>query len=131
MRKIRVDADGDGHFGAPRGNRLHTGIDRIYLPDEEVEAEITGTVRRIVLPYEDDFLYTGLEIVSPGLIAHQMYVIPLKDIIGKQVYRGDIIGYAQNICRRYPNCKKMLNHTHNTFYIDFWELENILLGRKT
>ena len=124
MRKIRKDADGDGHFGAARGARLHKGIDLEYAPDEPVTAEISGYVNRIVLPYADDLDYTGIEVKGRVLIWHGLYITPLKKMIGSFVKKGTIVGYAQDIRKRYPQCKDMKNHTHNNFYCDYCGLRS-------
>lgn len=125
-RQIRNDANGSGEFGAKRGLRLHKGIDLEYFPDEPVTAEISGYVNRIVLPYANDFDYTGLEVKGKYFIWHCMYITPLEGIVGNMVKEGDIIGYAQDIRKRYQQSSHMLNHTHNNFYCNIYELQGAI-----
>jgi len=125
-RQIRNDANGSGEFGAKRGMRLHTGIDLLYEPDEPVTAEISGYVNRMILPYANDFDYTGIEIKGKNFIWHCLYVTPLKDIVGNFVKKGAVIGFAQDIRKRYPQCTFMKNHTHNNFYVDFYGLRRAI-----
>lgn len=113
---IRTDSQGDGHFAAPRGYRLHYGVDYQWMPNEVVPAFLPGKVNRIIFPYADDKRFTGLEIVNDTFVLWQLYVNPLDGIIGKVVDRGEIIGAAQDLSRRYG--ASMINHIHVQVYIN-------------
>lgn len=107
---IRIDRAGNGMYGASRGLRKHKGCDFLCIPGQEVYAPISGTVEREAKPYADKE-YSGLVIQGKHMSAKMFYLIPARDIIGKQVHRGDVVGYAQDISQNYPG-EVMKPHVH-------------------
>ena len=96
-----TDKWGNGAFKAPRGDHIHHGLDFICLPGQEVYAPITGHVKREARPYASgDF--SGVLITSPRMDIKMFYFELDKSLIGTEVQRGQVIGNAQDIGRRYP-----------------------------
>lgn len=108
IKRIK-DAMGEGHYGAPRGNRKHMGIDFVTVPGEPIFAPISGKVT--ALPYAaSDLVHRGVEIVS-GVEEHQLFYIKPIVRVGQTVVQGQIIGYADNIKNKYGAL--MTNHVHH------------------
>lgn len=102
---VRVsDTWGFGTYGSGRtktvnGKKVdyrHNGADYVCRPGQEVVAPIDGTVVRIARPYAKK-TFSGLVIVNANIEIKMFYLKPLKGIVGKQVKRGELIGYAQDI----------------------------------
>ena len=95
------DAQGEGHFGASRGDRLHVGADFVADVGTPVCAPITGTVNRVGYCYGDDPSFRLIEIVSEIYVCRVLYVTPAI-AAGTSVDAGDVIGTAQDLRPRYP-----------------------------
>jgi len=106
---IRSDAAGDGHYGAPRGNRKHNGTDYLCDPGQHIVAPIAGIFTRIAYPYPDK-TYSGLVIEGKHLTVKMFYFDPLPDFIMLEIFQGQVIGVAQDISKRYGGL--MLPHIH-------------------
>lgn len=107
---IRSDTAGDGHFGAPRGNRTHKGTDYRCYPNEPVSAPMFGKIVRLAKPYGDD-KWLGVLIRNSTYEGKLFYMDPYTDRIGSYVTEGECIGYAQDISQKYPN-QGMESHVH-------------------
>lgn len=107
--KIRVDSMGDGRFGSSRGGRSHNGIDLICTPGENVFSPIDGKVLRISNAYSDDSHYLNIVLQNSEFLVKVMYVKP-KVSAGTTVKKGDVIGVAQAINKKYGSA--MTNHIH-------------------
>lgn len=108
---IRSDSEGDGNFGASRGNRTHQGVDLVVKEGDQVKAPENGTIRRKAYPYANDLRWKGLILDSDSGIEYRIYYLTPDDrLIGKKVSKGDVIGIAQDISKKYTN--KMTPHIH-------------------
>lgn len=107
--KIRpLDKFGSGAFGASRGNRKHQGIDIIVTENEPIKAPFDLSFKRVTQPYKDDNVYKGGVYDSELGELKIFYMKPLTD---KKTYKqGDIIGFAQNIAKKYG--PEMHPHIH-------------------
>jgi len=108
---IRMDNAGDGHHGAPRGSRLHDGVDFGYAawkPDHPVVAPVTGRYVRPSLPYTNDPEWQGMFIVAPNIEIKMWYCVPIVKM-GAVVEAGKIIATGQNIGEKYSGA---LPHVH-------------------
>lgn len=116
-RRIRSDSEGDGAFAARRGDKIHQGVDFEFDVGEDVACPATGRVSRIGYCYDDDLSYRYVEILTHNkkAIVRLLYVLPMVRR-GDFVNRGDIIGQAQNIRKRYS--RSMKNHVHCEVRID-------------
>jgi len=101
---------GDGHYLAPRGNRLHRGVDYCVQPYEAVYSPLNGKIIRIAYPYTGDTYYKGILFQTPNITLKIFYFSPIESLLGKEVKAGQIIGYAQDISKKYG--KEMLPHIH-------------------
>lgn len=105
------DGHGEGRWGAPRGGRrTHRGIDFIVVePGDNVVCPIENAhVVRISRPYIGTS-YSGLILKNDDLTIQMFYLDPLKDIVGRDVKRGAVIGHAQDISLKYSG---MIPHIH-------------------
>jgi murein DD-endopeptidase MepM/ murein hydrolase activator NlpD len=123
--KIRVDSEGNGHFGASRdgGSRGHNGVDLLVMKGEPVYAPFSGTITKQAYPYSDDRKFTGVHLTRPdGLKIKVFYMLPKPGIIGKAVAAGQEIGRAQAISEKYGDAMK--DHIHIEVWNQYGTLEN-------
>ena len=100
-----VDIFGSGDFGAPRGDRVHTGTDFRCV----VVAPVAGEVTKIGYPYSDDLSYRYVQITdSDGYDVRCFYVDPSVQV-GDRVVVGTEIGTMQSLQGRYPG---IIDHVH-------------------
>jgi len=102
------DEHGSGFWHAPRGNRLHNGVDFSCYPGTQILAPVSGVMTKEGYPYADDLDYRYVEITTPGGDCHRVfYISPVSndDVVAGQT----IIGYAQDLTTRYPG---ITNHVH-------------------
>lgn len=104
---IRNDRGGAGYFKAPRGDEYHRDIDWTLPggPGQNVLAPITGSVVRISYPYANLTRYSGLVIKGSYATVQMFYIAPTPGIVGQDVGQGQVIGIAQDISQRYPDCE--------------------------
>ncbi len=100
---IRNDAGGAGYFGAPRGSRLHNGLDFMCKPGQEVRMPVSGIIVRESLPYAGDLKWRGVYIVSPRIEIKMWYLDPYSYAVGQRFNAGDAIGIAQDIGEKYDD----------------------------
>lgn len=106
------DSWGNGMFGAPRGTRLHMGVDFAAWPESILLSPVKGKVTKHGYPYGDDLSYRYIQIVDRNGWRHRFfYVEPLADL-GTSVKVGDEIGIVQDITHRYRIPKGMVPHIH-------------------
>ena len=115
---VRSDSQGDGKFGAPRGGRVHLGIDYACYPGTEIISPVDGKVRKIGFAYGDgtggfgdEFAYRIVEVEQaddPEIVHRFFYCTALKNV-GDEVFAGEVIAKSQDLTIRYPG---MTNHVH-------------------
>ena len=133
---IRNDRSGHGTWGAPRGNRIHKGIDRLCVPGQTVKSYITGIYIRPARPYADDTQYTGALFGNKWIRVKMFYVHATMLQPGQNIKAGEVFGIAQDISLKYNKTgmdekKKMLPHVHYQIdSIDPLVLEELLCGLK-
>ena len=108
-RKIRSDNQGDGHHGAPRGKRIHDGVDFECVPGQFVLAPHDGVLKRVAYPYSGNRMWKGCVLASVEITTKMFYVDVHKNSIGSTVKAGAPIGKAQDISQKYPG---MTPHIH-------------------
>ena len=116
-----TDSFGSGHYRAPRGERLHKGLDFLAAAGDPVSSPTDGVVRRIGWCYSDDLSYRLVEIETAEALVRVLYVKATVEK-GDQVTMGDTIGRAQDVAARYDHGMK--NHVHLEV-----RLRTALLGR--
>jgi hypothetical protein len=107
---IRVDSEGDGHYGASRGTRVHKGVDYYCKEGTEIRAPFNMIITRVSKPKTHSEM-SGIAWQKGKSTGRMFYFQPDKNLIGKSVYKGDVIGIAQSVSRDYglPN---MNDHIH-------------------
>jgi len=104
-----MDTFGSGHYHAPRGNRLHNGIDFIVIPKASVLSLACGKVTKIGYPYGDDLSFRYVQVTDKdGVDCRYFYVSP-SVVVGDTVRRGVKVGIAQDLSTRY---KGITPHIH-------------------
>ena len=107
----KVDRWGMGHYHAPRGNRLHNGMDFAALPESEVLANYPGRVTKLGYPYSDDLSFRYVEVTMPAPTEHKLryfYINPSVKM-GDTISEGQVLGTVQDLTTRY---KDIINHFH-------------------
>ena len=61
-----IDSFGQGRFAAPRGSRLHNGVDFNIAAGGDVYSPIFGKIVRVAIPYKSDERFRGLVIEGIG-----------------------------------------------------------------
>lgn len=107
---LRVDAGGNGHFGALRTKTVgdktltytHDGMDVTCTPGQDYRSPCTGRIARLAYPYKDDLKYRGFVIECKRASLMIFYVVVNQDLLGRMVHEGDVIGTCQDISLKYP-----------------------------
>jgi len=107
---IRVDKEGDGQLGASRGKRRHRGVDYLCDNGQDIVAPFDFRIVRVAYP-KVDLVMKGIMWEFGSSNGRMYYFVPHKDLIGKKVQEGQIIGVAQSVSEYYklPN---MEDHVH-------------------
>jgi len=108
--KVRNDPAGMGHFGAPRGDRLHRGVDLLCEPMQPITVPFASVLERIARPYADDPTYSGALLRGEWLWAKLFYIIPQRELIGMSLTKGQQFAVAQDISEKYG--EPMKPHIH-------------------
>jgi hypothetical protein len=114
-----LDVWGDGAFAASRGGRLHIGRDYRYAVGEGFETPMAGKVMRIGYPYASHPEYRLIELLTDErtILWRFFYLDPAPGIKqNAQVTAGQLIGYAQNLSKKYE--AGMTNHIHVECIVD-------------
>jgi murein DD-endopeptidase MepM/ murein hydrolase activator NlpD len=107
--RLRVDAKGDGHFGASRTGHAHAGADFLCKKGQIVLAPMSGLIVRQGVAYSNDATYKVVVLSNPnGYEVKMMYCT--TDKVGQQVKRGEPIAICQAIAEKYG--APMQNHIH-------------------
>ena len=106
---IRVDSRGDGHYLAPRGGRLHQGVDYVVIPDEHILMPFNGYMVREARPYPDSNL-SGCVLQSKDYTLKIFYMEPYLHLRGAFLNAGTVIGKAQDVREKYGS--SMTPHLH-------------------
>lgn len=122
--KLRSDKWGDGKFGAPRGSRLHLGVDISGSRGSYVVAPVAGKVVRAGMPYANDpgEWNCYLVIREPrGDEWRLFYVVPIPGVVGITVVRGQVVATLADVGAKYgthPEKGRMWAHCHVERWVD-------------
>lgn len=115
---IRVDAQGDGHYGTARGTRRHRGEDYLCDEGQDIVAPFDMIVTRVSKPKADSEM-TGIAWQRGKSEGRMWYFTPHASILGQSVMQGQVIGTAQSCAKDYGLAKgqvkpgkEMLDHIH-------------------
>ena len=104
---------GVGDFGAYRSAHPtipHRGQDYFAEPGEPVYSPISGKVR-IAKPYKTDSRYSGVEVTGAKFATKTFYIDPVVSG-GEMVVKGQLIGYTQDLSKKYGASFLAQNHVH-------------------
>jgi len=115
LNEVRgLDSQGAGYYHAPRGNRLHNGVDLITAPNNSILAHTPGYVTKIGYPYNPTdkrgrgiLRYVQITDLA-GFLWRYFYVLPTVKK-GAFVFIGKKIGIAQDLNGFYP---RITPHIH-------------------
>ncbi len=113
---IRVDLEGDGHYGAKRRNRIHKGVDYLCHPFQDIVAPFDMVIDRMAIPNAVQ-RFSGIAWHTPTMEGKMFYFAPLGSLIGHPVKQGEFIGNAQNVQDHYG--ENMKPHIH--FRVDSFD----------
>ncbi len=105
------DDYGAGHFGAPRGDHTHNGMDFAAAKDSGLMSSVSGEVTKHGYPYADDLSFRYIEITDENDFRHRFFYVKPSHPVGAIVSVGQVIGQVQDIAGRYSD-KHMKNHFH-------------------
>ena len=107
MRK--PDNHGSGYFGAPRGNRVHYGIDYKAAKGSLVHSNVSGKITKLGYPYADDLSYRYVQITTDEGLDYRFFYLEPSVVMGDLIVVGDILGIVQDLETRY---KDITSHFH-------------------
>lgn len=107
---IRVDAEGDGHYGHPRGTRIHRGVDYLCDEGQDIVSPFDMIIEKRSYPYPDREMH-GISWRVERSTGRMWYFKVFPELLGVKVYKGMSIGIAQSISAYY-NLPKMKDHIH-------------------
>lgn len=109
-KSIRVDSEGDGHYGASRGIRRHNGVDYLCDQGQDIVAPHDMIIERESFPKENSPM-TGIAWRKGKSTGRLWYFRPIANLIGTAVGEGNVIGVAQSVSKDY-GLPKMDDHVH-------------------
>ena len=92
-----TDAQGSGHFGAPRGGRTHKGIDLECYPGTEIRSTVHGTVTKLGWPYKNDLTFRYVQVTDIGGLDHRYFYIKPSVLVGDVVTPDTMLGTSQEL----------------------------------
>lgn len=107
---IRIDSEGSGILGAPRGLKKHKGVDYECVAGQDVCAPFDMTILRVARPYAKGGM-SGIAWRSGKSTGKMFYLEPNLSLVGQRVGAGEVIGRAQSISEFY-NLPMMKDHIH-------------------
>lgn len=113
---VRNDSKGAGHYRAPRGSRLHKGIDYETVKGSSILSPVAGKITKHGYCYGDDLKWRYVEVTADdsGQRHRLFYVEPLSPSaqpVGDSVEAGYVIGTAQAISEKWGD--EMTDHIHH------------------
>ena len=126
------DEWGSGEFHAPRGTRLHKGIDYACYPGTQIHSPVTGEVTKHGYPYADDPSYRYIQITDQFGGDWRFFYVKPGLMVGATVEKDSYIGYAQDIAARYyakDASKIMKNHIHLEILVSGVEVDPVSYGK--
>lgn len=126
------DTHGMGHFGAPRGSRVHMGVDYAVLPDSWVLSPVCGEVSKLGVVYSEhpEFRYVEVTDHKYKDRLRFFYVYPMGVAVGKVVLAGQRIGYVQDLEELYPGITPHVHFEVMTFEGKYMKPEEYLNGTR-
>lgn len=104
-----TDKFGSGKYHAPRGERLHHGIDFACYPDTLIYPHIYGEVTKIGHPYSHDLSFHYVQVTDVnGSNLRYFYLNPLVKK-GDRVGPDTTIGISQSLQKLYSG---ITDHVH-------------------
>lgn len=120
------DAHGQGHFKAPRGSRLHKGIDYACYPGTCIASPVEGVVTKLGYPYSQDRTNFSdeherrkfaakkamryVEVKGEDGFYHRLFYVMPQVNVGDAVTSQTMVGISQDL--RVPYGEGMTPHVH-------------------
>lgn len=101
------DKHGAGYYKAPRGSRLHNGIDYACPVGMHILPIKSGLITKLGFPYGDDQSFRYVQVSADGFDYRYFYLSPLVEV-DDYVELETPIGTVQDLEQRYegitPHC---------------------------
>lgn len=114
--EVRNDSAGSGEWMAPRGDRLHLGIDYVADPGDVIASPVSGEVSKYGYVYKGDYKFRYVEVTETHSRRHRhrlFYTDLLAEVaVGSSVRVGEPVATVQDIREKYPEEDGMLAHVH-------------------
>lgn len=107
-----IDPYGEGHYLAPRGSRLHKGVDIACYKDSVILSLTAGVVTKIGYPYNpSDSIKGHLRYVQVSCddLDYRYFYIKASVAVGDIVKIDDPLGVTQGLSEIYPG---ITDHFH-------------------
>lgn len=104
------DKWGQGHFGAPRGDRTHNGIDYACDAESEILSPVSGMVTKIGYPYADDLSFRYVQITDSSGADHRVFYVDPSVFLNQGVRKNFPIGLSQKLSDRYPGITEHIHY---------------------
>jgi len=96
-----TDIHGSGYFHAPRGTRLHNGIDYAVITGSTILSPVSGVVTKLGYPYADDLSFRYVQITDLEGYKWRIFYIEPSVSIGDKITLVSKIGVVQDLDERY------------------------------
>ena len=107
------DAHGNGAYHAPRGSRIHKGVDKSCYKNSIILSISNGVVTKIGYPYNPADPIKGhlryIEITDTNGLRLRYFYVKASVGVGEKICKDQIIGQAQGLLTVYPN---ITDHIH-------------------
>jgi len=116
----KPDKWGSGHFGAPRGKRVHHGIDYQASKGSLVHSNVSGKVTKLGYPYADDLSYRYVQVTTEEGLDYRFFYLEPSVVISDLIATGDILGIVQDLGARYEGITPHFHFEvkHGNEYLD-------------
>ena len=108
---VRSDRAGDGAYGAPRGSRLHKGIDYACEVGSPVLSPVNGVITKLGYCYGDDLSWRYVQVTDGDMHHYRLFYVEPTVKVGSTVTSNMTVGIAQDIGMRYQK-QGMGPHLH-------------------
>lgn len=108
----KTDKYGSGAYLAPRGDRLHQGVDLACYPGTHIMSLVEGTVTKIGYPYNpntDKGYLRYVEVTTDEDLQFRYFYVKPTVKVGDRIEQGTVLGISQQLGEIYGG---ITEHVH-------------------